>query len=154
MCFWLCNIPGLQCYECIGPQDDMPNDCPQKECNNGVCVKGEWENFLSLIQNKSKLSLGKYLQNHVRPNRFFSLFHTNKQEKWLSVIRAHSIVKKENSLFPFRLKNGHTYRICYENHQQEGGCLEVSTNTILPLSKNREFFFLSILGIFMQTTLP
>ena len=50
--------------------------------------------------------------------------------------------KKENSLFSFRLKNGHTYRICYENHQQEGGCLEVSTNTIFPLSvKKTEKFF-------------
>ena len=74
MCFWPYNmvyIPGLQCYECIGSHDDLPNDCPQKECNNGVCVKGEWENFLSLIQNKINLSLGKYSQNHERQAFFF-----------------------------------------------------------------------------------
>ena len=61
--------------------------------------------------------------------------------------------REENSLFPFRLKNGHTYRICYENHQQGGGCLEVSKATIFPLFQKTEIFF-SILGIYMQITLP
>ena len=84
---------------------------------------------------------------------FFFFIQINKKNDG-SVIRADSIVKKkENSLFPFRLKNGHTYRICYENHQQEGGCLEVSKTTISHYFKKPRFYF-SILGIYMQITLP
>ena len=88
------------------------------------------------------------MQNHEKPNRFFFFFfHTNKQEKEWNNNRAHCIVKKENPLFPFRLKNGHAYRICYENHRQEDDCLEVSTNTIFLSSVKKGEKKLSNLGI-------
>lgn len=89
-----------------------------------------------------------YLQENIcktmkdQTDFFFFFIQINKKNDG-SVIKAHSIVKKkENSLFPFRIKNGHTYRICYENHQQESGCLEVSKTTTFPIFQKTEIFSL------------